>query len=175
MSRRSKRGAGVESQGGEGSRVGGAWWWVAAALLGLGVAGWIILGQARQRQVEGTVRTITQGVQDASANIQDKFAEAQTSARNLGLQQQIEARLHGEKTFDANQIEVHVEEENTAILKGLVPDATAKEKAVALTRDTRGVNKVVDQLAVVPPARVIVAPPADDNVPADAGRPRPLR
>jgi osmotically-inducible protein OsmY len=141
----------------------------------LAVVGWAGLGRDRQRQVEGTVRTISQGVQDASATVQGKLAEAQTSARNLGLEQQIAARLHSEKTFDAEKIEVHVEDGGTAVLKGLVPDAAAKEKAVALTRDTRGVLTVVDHLAVVPPARVIVAPAAPASDAAVAGRPRPLR
>jgi osmotically-inducible protein OsmY len=144
-------------------------WWVVAVVPVLGVAGWSGLGRDRQRQVHGAVRKITQGVQDASATVQDKFAEAQTSARNVGLEQQIEARLHSEKTLDAEKIELHVEDESTAILKGLVPDAAAKEKAVALTRDTRGVLQVVDHLAVVPPPRIIVARPANETVPAVAG------
>jgi hypothetical protein len=74
-----------------------------------------------------------------------------------------------------------VEGECTAVLRGLVPDAAAKEKAVALTQDTKGVLKVVDHLAVLPKPRVISIPetqaPSEpgDEVPAVAVRPRPLR
>ena len=36
------------------------------------------------------------------------------------------------------------------MLKGSVPDSRAKQKAARLAQDTVGVDKVVDQLAVVP-------------------------
>lgn len=179
MSRRAKRAGEVVEQYGEVSPSGATKTatrlWAAAVVLVLGVGAWSVLGRERQRQVEGTVQTISRGVQDASATVQDKYAEARTSARNEGLRQQIATRLQGEKAFDAEKIEVHVEDESTAILEGLVPDAAAKEKAVALTRDTRGVLRVVDHLAVVPPPRVIVAPPANDTVPTVAPRPRSQR
>ena len=51
-------------------------------------------------------------------------------------------------------------EPGTAILRGSVPDAAAKQRAVLLARDTVGVSQVVDELAVLPtPVRVIPATP----------------
>jgi hypothetical protein len=159
-------------------------WTIAGILLGFGVAGWAGLAREHGGPSEGlggAVETIAAGVEGASETVRDKFAAAQRSARNLGIEQQIAARLHGDKSFDADKIEVHVEEESTAILRGLVPDAAAKEKAVALTQDTKGVLKVVDHLAVPPKPRVISTPEAKsrmeprDDVPAVAARPRPVR
>ena len=174
MKKRAKQSDGESGEESRGDGVKtGTRWWVATAVLGLGAAAWAGLDRERQRQAEGTVRTITQGVQDASAAVQNKYVEARTSARNLGLQQQVGSRLRGDKSLDAGKIEVHVEDESTAVLKGLVLDAAAKEKAVELTRDTRGVLKVVDHLAVTPPPRVITAPTADDAAPAVAVLPRP--
>ena len=108
-------------------------------LVVLGVAAWYGLGAGRRGQIGDAVQTVSDGARDASTNVQGKVAEARTSARNAGLEQKVSARLHGDKSLGAEKIEVTVLEEGTATLKGQVPDAAAKEKAVALTRDTRGV------------------------------------
>jgi hypothetical protein len=160
-------------------------WTIAGILLGLGVAGWAGLAREQGGTSEGlgrAVETIAAGIHDASETVRDKLAAAQSSARNLGIEQQISARLHGDKTFDANRIEVHVEEEGTAVLRGLVPNDEAKERAVELTQDTKGVLKVVDHLAVIPKPRIISVPRAEPEqaeaigaVPAIAVRPRPVR
>ena len=46
----------------------------------------------------------------------------------------------------------------TTILRGAVPSKAIKDRAVLLARDTVGVTRVVDELTVLPPARVIPAP-----------------
>ena len=159
-------------------------WTIAGIVLGLGVAGWAGLAREPGGTSEGlgrAVETVAAGVHDATETVRDQLAAAQSSARNLGIEQQISARLHGDKTFDANKIEVHVEEEGTAVLRGLVPNAEAKERAVGLTQDTKGVLKVVDHLAVIPKPRIISVPQAEpeqadsiEAVPAVAVRPRPV-
>jgi len=113
--------------------------------------------------LNGTFQTIVNKFQDASDTIHDTYTSARTSVRNLGLEQQIESRLRQDKTLDAGRIELHVEDEGTAVLKGLVIDVEAREKAVQLVRDTRGVLKVIDHLAVPPPPRVIVSPVKEEN------------
>ena len=130
---------------------------ILAVLIMLGLAAWIALGEGRRGQIGDAVQTVTDGAQDASTSVQGKISDARTSARNLGLEQKVSARLHGDKSLGAEKIEVSVLVEGTATLKGLVPSAAAKEKAVALTRDTRGVTRVMDHLAVTPPPRVFDA------------------
>lgn len=157
-------------------------WTIAGGMLGLGLAAWSGAGRDRRGSseadggtIDGAVRTFTQGVQDASDTVRDKLTSARASARNLGIEQQIANRLRQDKTLEADRIEVHVEDESTAVLKGLVPDEDSKEKAVQLTRDTRGVLKVIDHLAVPPPPRVITSPREDDEAPAVATRSRAIR
>ena len=136
-------------------------WGMRGALLAvaimLGLAAWIALGEARRGRIGDAVQTVTDGAQDASTNVQGKISDARTSARKVGLEQKVSDRLHGDKSLGAEKIEVTVLDEGTATLRGQVPDAAAKEKAVALARDTRGVVRVVDHVAVTPPPRVFDA------------------
>jgi len=140
----------------------------AGMVLGLLVAGWAGGAGDRYGEPEGVVgafrgafRTVAKGVRYTVASVRDCCSQDGCSVRNLGLGQQIETRLCQDKRVDAEAIIVSVQEDGTAVLSGLVPDATHKEKAVALTRDTRGVERVVDQLAVAPRPRIIDTPAAE--------------
>ena len=123
----------------------------------------------------GACRTAGKGFRYTVAHVRDCFAEEGTSVRSLGLGQQVETRLCQDKKLDAQGITVHIDEDGTATLRGLVPDASHKEKAVALTRDTRGVVRVVDHLAVPPPARVIETPVGDAMPTGVASQTRTVR
>jgi hypothetical protein len=135
---------------------------------GLLLAGWAAGGTDRYGEpegffggVRGAYRTVVKGLRYTTASVRDCGSQSPSSVRNLGLGQQIETRLCQDKRVDSEGIIVQVEDDGTAVLKGLVPDAAHKEKAVALTRDTRGVARVVDHLAVPPPPRVIDTSTAD--------------
>jgi len=108
---------------------------------------------------------VVQGIQDASSTVQDKISDVRSSARNNSLAQQVGTRLKQDKAIDASRIEVSAEGEGTVILRGLVPDDSDKDKAATLARDTRGVDKVIDHLAVPPVPRVIAAGPAEVEAP----------
>jgi hypothetical protein len=147
--------------------MGKALWPFAGLIVGLFVGAWIAGGPDRYGEAEGVIgglrgagRTMARGFRYTAATLHDCLTQESSSVRKLGLGQQIETRLWQDKRLAAEGIVVEIEEEGTAVLKGLVPDADHKEKAVALTRDTRGVERVVDQLAVPPPPRTIEAAPA---------------
>jgi hypothetical protein len=146
------------------------------------MAGWAAGGTDRYGEpkgfigsVSGAYRTVVRGIRYTTAWVRDCGSQTPSSVRNLGLGQQIETRLCQDKKVDAQGIIVHVEEDGTAVLRGLVSDAGHKEKAVALTRDTRGVERIVDELAVSPRRRVIETI-ATEPVPTEfASHPRTLR
>jgi hypothetical protein len=136
-------------------------------VLGVVMGTWIGGGPDRYGEEEGIVggfrgaaRSLTKAFRYTAATLRDCLTYDQTSVRKLGLTQQIETRLGQDKRLVADSIIVEVEDGGTAVLKGIVPDEFHKEKAVALTRDTRGVEKVVDELAVRPSARTINTVPA---------------
>ena len=142
--------------------------WFAARLgMGLAIGMWLGGGPDRYGEEEGFVggfrgacRTIAKGSRYAGATLLDLVFQQRSAVRNLGLTQQVETRLWQDKRLVTNQINVDVEEEGTVVLRGLVPDLIHKERAVSLAQDTRGVARVVDQLAVSSASRVIEAKPS---------------
>jgi hypothetical protein len=113
--------------------------------------------------IDGAVRTVSRGVQSVSANVIDGLERARTSSRNQALESKVRSRLSQDKALDADRIEVSVEDGGTVILKGLVADAESKEVAVDLTRNLRGVQRIMDHLAVEPRPRVFASRPTDDD------------
>jgi osmotically-inducible protein OsmY len=60
------------------------------------------------------------------------------------------SRLHWDKALHSSSLTVRMEG-TAVVLRGTVPDAAAKAKAVTLAADTVGVNKVVDELTLTSP------------------------
>ena len=142
-------------------------WPLWALTLGLLVGVWIGGGPDRYGEeesflggVRGAARTMTKAFRYSGASLRDCLTFDRSAVRRLGLRQQVETRLWQDKRLVADDIIVEVEDGGTAILKGIVPDQDHKDKAATLARDTRGVEKVVDDLAVRPSSRTIKAAPA---------------
>ena len=154
-------------------------WAIAGCLLGFAVTAWAGLGRERHASSEegggsihGAIQSATWGLQDTTAAVGETLSHARDSVQDLALQSRIASRLGDDKTLDSGRVEVMVTEADTVVLSGLVPDQASKAKVVALTRDTRGVTRVVDQLAVTPPPRVIHASTPLVPVPTVATRDR---
>ena len=75
----------------------------------------------------------------------------------------------------ADEIVVEVEDGGAVVLRGIVPDQDHKDRAASLARDTRGVEKVVDELAIRPSARTIKAVPSAPVPTGVASNARALR
>ena len=155
-------------------------------LTGMLLGAWATGGTGRYDEAEGfsgavsgAYHTILKAVRYTTASVQDSSSQTPSSVRNLGLGQQIETRLYQDKRVEARDIVVNVESDGTAVLRGVVPDTAHKDKAVALARDTRGVERVVDYLAVSPQPRVIETrgayPEPEPAATSIATRPRALR
>lgn len=149
------------------SRILKVRWGMGGTLLGLFVGIWAGGGTDRYGEAEGVIGsvrgtwgTMARGFRYSAASVRDCLTKDGCSVRNLGLARQVENRLWQEKRLVAEGIVVEVTEPGTAVLMGQVPDSAHKDKAVALARDTRGVEKVIDQLAVATESRTINATPA---------------
>jgi hypothetical protein len=153
-------------------------WASSGLILGMILGAWVGGGTDRYGEddgvlggLRGTFGTMVRGYRYSAAMIRDCVSLDHSAVRNLGLGRQIENRIWQDKRLAAEAIVVKVEDGGKVVLTGQVPDAMHKEKAVALARDTRGVETVVDQLAVASASRTIDAvssPPVPTGVASGA-------
>jgi hypothetical protein len=108
--------------------------------------------------MRGARGTFVRSYRYTVAAISECMTNDHSLVRDLGLGRQVENRLWQDKRLAAEAIVVAVEKGGRVVLTGQVPTAPDKERAVALARDTRGVETVVDQLAVATASRTIDAP-----------------
>jgi hyperosmotically inducible periplasmic protein len=140
----------------------------AAAVLGLAAVAWAGAGRAQQGAAEraaervggaldNTGRAIRRGVQGAGSTVREGFARSRAAVHDMGVVSRVYSRLHWDKALTSSTLEMEVQDGGVAILRGVVPDAAARARAVALTRDTVGVVEVIDELTVVPAPRAVPA------------------
>jgi len=148
------------------------------ALLGAVAFVWAGAGRAQEgagekvgERLDEAGKAIKRGLQRSGEAVRESFARTRTSVQNMGIEARIFGRLHWDREINGSPIELEVKDASVAILKGSVPSAAVKAKAVALARDTVGVTQVIDQLAVNPPTRVVPGGPRGTG---DAPAPRPV-
>jgi hyperosmotically inducible protein len=121
------------------------------------------VGERAGQAIDDAGRGIRRGVQTA-------FPRARAMVHEQELISRVYSRVHWDRTLVGAAIDLEVLADGTAILRGVVPDAAAKQRATVLTRDTVGVTRVNDELTVaVPvavPVRVIEAAPAPVVLPS---------
>jgi len=126
-----------------------------AIALTLGMAGWAGVGHARQEgagqkageKLDEVGRKIKRGLNRAEEAVRESFHKTRESVHSMGVAARVYGRLHWDKALESSTLNVKVEQ-GVATLTGSVPTAEARTKAVNLTADTVGVNKVVDELTV---------------------------
>ncbi len=119
------------------------------------------VGQA----LDGAGKTIKRGVLGAEAAVSDGFARTRSGVHNMEVVSRIYSRLHWEKALTTSNLEIVMKADGVAVLTGIVPNATAKDKAVSLTADTVGVVQVIDQMAIALPTRVIPGTTKTETLP----------
>lgn len=68
------------------------------------------------------------------------------------IESEVKARLVAEKSANLTRLGV-MSNEGTVYLSGTVASADEKQRAEALTRDVKGVRRVVNGLEIVPPRK----------------------
>ena len=131
---------------------------VAAAALATALAGGLA-ARAQQGGVAGRVGEALDNTGRAIKNgVQGAFAKTQMKINTMEVLDRVYSRLHWERTLTTSALDLEVQPGGATVLRGAVPNARAKAKAVELARDTVGVTQVIDQLTVVAPAAT--PPPA---------------
>lgn len=128
-------------------------------LLGMATATLIVVctctGFAQQGVVErighkldDVGRGVKDGVREVGDAVKKRFEVVQADVHRMGTHSRVYARLHWDKSLYGSKIEVHMLRGGVVLLRGMVPDAEARKKAVALAADTVDVTEVVDELAM---------------------------
>jgi hyperosmotically inducible protein len=141
-----------------------ALWVLASAVMVLGI--WVGVGKAQQgvaervgRRLDGVARGLKGGVTEVNEAVRKRFEGVRTEVHRMGAHQRVYARLHWDKTLNGSRIEVHMLRGGAVLLRGTVPDAESKKRAVELAAGTVDVTEVVDELkALAPPVESSVGP-----------------
>jgi hyperosmotically inducible periplasmic protein len=134
---------------------------IAAELLAL--AGGLGMGAAWVQQDQGPAekagsklddvgRSIKRRLDSAGDAVREQFERARGSVHNMDVASRVYGRIHWDKTLTTSTLDLDVRG-GVVTLRGAVPDARTKAKAVELAADTVGISKVIDQLAIEPPPR----------------------
>jgi len=113
-------------------------------------AAMLIAGVAEAQQ--GAAGRAGQALDNAGKSIrrglENAFTKTRTAVHDQEVISRVYSRLHWDKTLVGSTLEVEVRDGGVVFLRGSVPDAAAKQRAVVLARDTVGVNQVMDELAI---------------------------
>ncbi len=93
-------------------------------------------------------RAIKKGFENAGESVRESLEKTRSVVNGMGVTSRVYGRLHWEKSLHFLQLSVK-SEAGVVTLRGNVPDEAAHAKAVAVTVDTFGVTKVIDQLNVL--------------------------
>ncbi len=128
-------------------------------------ASWARQGPAQRagQALDNAGKNIRRGVENAVTRVEVSTLERDLLAR-------VYHRIHWDKMLVTSPLEILVQVDGTAILRGSVVDVAAKKRAVDLALSTVGVTKVVDELViaknviVVPAAKPVIVVPATPPV-----------
>ena len=91
--------------------------------------------------------------------VDNGIAEGQMAAEDREVLNRVSRRLEWDKHLFASPILITVQPGRVITLRGSVPSPVHKQRAAELVASTVGVNKVVDELAVVKVVKVIETRP----------------
>jgi hyperosmotically inducible periplasmic protein len=107
-------------------------------------------GKKVGQQLDDLGRTIKKGLKSAGDTLREQFTKARSAVHDMDVTARVYGRLHWDKCLTTSELDLEVKDD-VVTLRGAVPDAKAKVKAVELARDTVGINEVVDQLTIAVP------------------------
>lgn len=93
---------------------------------------------------------IDRGLNQLGKEVREQWTDIRRSVERMGTQGRVYSRVHWDKDLESAEIAIDLQSKDTVVLKGSVPNAAAKKKAVQLARDTVGVTQVIDELAIAP-------------------------
>jgi osmotically-inducible protein OsmY len=129
---------------------------VVGILAGTGLAQQGVVERAGQK-LDEVGRGIRRGAVEVSEAVRKRFDVVRTDVQRMGTSSRVYSRIHWDRALHDSKIEVHVLRDGSVLLRGMVPDAQAKQRAIALAKDTVDVSAVVDELGTYTPTEEVKA------------------
>ena len=130
---------------------------VSATLLTAG-----LMAAASQAQ-DGPLKKIGRALDNTGKNIRGRvegeIARGEITAQERDLLARVDSRIRWDKQLVAAVLQIEVRADGTVVLRGSVPDESAKNRAADLAQSTVGVTRVVDELGVTDTVKIIDAKP----------------
>ncbi len=109
--------------------------------------------------------SLGRGFGTARDAVREQFSRTRDRVNDMNVEARVYGRLHWDKLLTTSTLELTVEARGIVTLRGSVPNAKAKKRAVELAVDTVGVARVIDQLAVQgPTSETEITTPATTTV-----------
>ncbi|MEX2113114.1 MAG: BON domain-containing protein, partial [Pirellulales bacterium] len=91
-----------------------------------------------QNADESFGQKLDRGLDKLGKELRQGWAEVRVAIDKMGVEARVYGRLHWDKDLNSATIDILVRDSNTVVLKGSVPTAEARDKALQLTQDTTG-------------------------------------
>jgi hypothetical protein len=118
-----------------------------------------IAGKVGQR-LDDVGRGLRREAVGISEGVRRRFDAVRADVQKMGVASRVYSRIHWDTALHEARIEVHpLPKGDGVVLRGTVADAAARDRAVALARDTVDVHEVIDELVPLASATK-AAPPA---------------
>ena len=108
----------------------------------------ITVGQ--QKDSDSLGDKVNRGLERAERKLRETWGDIQKATHRMTVQGRVYARLYWDKSLAEAPFQVETKDGGVVVLKGSVPSAEAKHRAVELAQSTVGVNDTVDELGIAP-------------------------
>jgi hyperosmotically inducible periplasmic protein len=111
-----------------------------SAFLVAGLAGLPAVTSAQQGATQRAREALDNAGRNIRRGVERAFARTRAAVLEQELMTRVYSRLHWDKLLVGSALELEVRDDGVVFLRGSVPDAAAKKRAVLLARDTVGVT-----------------------------------
>ena len=104
----------------------------------------------QQKDSDSLGDKVNRGLERAEKKLRETWGDIQKATHRMTVQGRVYARLYWDKSLADAPFQVETKDGGVVVLKGSVPSAEAKHRAVELAQSTVGVNDTVDELGIAP-------------------------
>ncbi len=104
----------------------------------------------QQKESDSIGDKVDRGVKAVESKLREKWGDVKRATHRMTIEGRVYARLYWDKSLADADLKIEGKDGGVIALKGTVPTAEAKHRAVELSQSTVGVNETLDELTVAP-------------------------